>query len=101
MTCCVILLEVAIRRWRHCAHKGMDMVSSNTQVSCGVDAQLVLMDSKKIYPTPLHIHTVAFFAARPFSSGLIIKAFAPTELPLTGYFLFVGAFSVNPRDGCV
>ena len=49
----------SIRRWRHCAHKGMDMVSSNTQVGCGVDAQLVLMSpkcAKKTSPTPLHHH---------------------------------------------
>ena len=32
----VILLEVAIRRWVHCGHKGMDIVSNNTQVGCGV-----------------------------------------------------------------
>ncbi len=25
-----------IRRWAHCSHKGMDMVSNNTQVDCGV-----------------------------------------------------------------
>ena len=28
----MILLEVAIRRWVHCGHKGMVMVSNNTQV---------------------------------------------------------------------
>ncbi len=33
---CIILLEVAIRRWVHCSHKGMDMVSNNTQVGCGI-----------------------------------------------------------------
>ncbi len=27
------------------------------------------------------------------------KAFSSTQLPLTGYFLFFGPFSVNPRDG--
>ncbi len=26
----------SIRRWEHCSHKGMDMVSNNTQVGCGV-----------------------------------------------------------------
>ncbi len=31
----------------------------------------------------------------------INKTFSSTQLPLTGYFLFFGAFSVNPRDGCV
>ncbi len=30
----------------------------------------------------------------------INKAFSSTQLPLTGYFLFFGPFSVNPRDGC-
>ncbi len=33
---CIILLEVAIRRWVHCSYKGMDMISNNTQVGCGV-----------------------------------------------------------------
>ncbi len=32
----IILLEVAIRRWVHCSHKGMDMLGNNTQVGCGV-----------------------------------------------------------------
>ncbi len=31
----------------------------------------------------------------------INKAFSSTQLPLTGYFVFLGPFSVNPRDGCV
>ncbi len=31
----------------------------------------------------------------------INKAFSSTRLPLAGYFLFFGPFSVNPRDGCV
>ncbi len=31
----------------------------------------------------------------------INKTFSYTQLPLTGYFLFFGPFSVNPRDGCV
>ncbi len=47
-----------IRRWVHCSHKGMDMVSNNTQVGCG-DAQLVLRGpkcAKKISPTSLHHH---------------------------------------------
>ncbi len=30
----------------------------------------------------------------------INKEFSSTQLPLTGYFLFFGPFSVNPRDGC-
>ncbi len=36
VTWCIILLEVSLRRWVHCSHKGMDMVSNNTQVGCGV-----------------------------------------------------------------
>jgi len=36
----------------------------------------------------------------PLTSG-INKAFSPRELLLTGYFLFFGPSSVNPRDGCV
>ncbi len=35
----------------------------------------------------------------PLTSG-IDKVFSPRELPLTGYFLFFGPFSVNPRDDC-
>ncbi len=38
-------------------------------------------------------------AHSPLTSD-INKAFSSTELPLTGYFLFFGPFSVNPRDGC-
>ncbi|KAM8903444.1 calpain-5a isoform 2-T2 [Spinachia spinachia] len=34
MTWRLILLEVAIRRWVHCGHKGMDMVSNKTQELC-------------------------------------------------------------------
>ncbi|TRY92883.1 hypothetical protein DNTS_009315 [Danionella cerebrum] len=30
----VFLLEVAIRRWEHCGHIGMDMASNNTQEGC-------------------------------------------------------------------
>ncbi len=30
----------------------------------------------------------------------IKKAFSSTQLALTGYILFFGPFSVNPRDGC-
>ncbi len=60
VTGCIILMEVAIKRWVHCSHKGMDMVSNNTQVSCGLnDAQLVLRGpkcAKKTSPTPLHHH---------------------------------------------
>ncbi len=33
---CIILLEVAIRRVVHWSHKGMGMISNNTQVGCGV-----------------------------------------------------------------
>ncbi len=36
VTWCIILLEVAIRRWVHCSHKEIDMVSNNTQVRCGI-----------------------------------------------------------------
>jgi len=49
----VILLEVAFRKWEHCGHKGMDMVSNNTQLGCCVlnDAQLV---QNVIRKDPLH-----------------------------------------------
>ncbi len=38
-------------------------------------------------------------AHSPLTSD-INKTFSSTQLPLTGYFLFFGPFSVNPRDGC-
>ncbi len=34
-------------------------------------------------------------------TSVINKAFSSTQLPLNGYFLFFGPFSVNPRDGYV
>lgn len=30
------MLEVAITRWAHCGHKGIDMISNNTQAGGGV-----------------------------------------------------------------
>ena len=33
---CDMACYSAIKRWVHCGHKGMDMVSNNTQVGCGV-----------------------------------------------------------------
>ncbi len=39
-------------------------------------------------------------AHSPLTSD-INKALSSTQLPLTGYFLLFGPFSVNPRDGCV
>ncbi len=38
-------------------------------------------------------------AHSPLTSD-INKAFSSTQLPLTGYFLFLGPFSVNPKVGC-
>ncbi len=38
-------------------------------------------------------------AHSPLTSD-INKAFSSTQLLLTGYFLYFGPFSVNPRDGC-
>ncbi len=38
-------------------------------------------------------------ANSPLTSD-INKVFSSTQLPLTGYFLFSGPFSVNPREGC-
>ncbi len=51
----------SIRRWVYCSHKGMNMISNNTQVGCGVfnDAQLVLRGqkcAKKLSPASLHHH---------------------------------------------
>ncbi len=39
VTWCIILLEVH-QKMVHCSHKGMDMVSNNTQVDCGVYTML-------------------------------------------------------------
>ncbi len=39
-------------------------------------------------------------AHSPLNSD-INKAFLSTQLPLPGYFLLFGPFSVNPKDGCV
>ncbi len=39
-------------------------------------------------------------AHSPLTSD-INKAFSSTKLPLTGYYLLFGPFSLNPRDGCV
>ncbi len=43
---CIILLEVAIIRWVHCSHKGMDMFKICSNPKC----------ANKISPTPLHHH---------------------------------------------
>ena len=34
------MLEVAIRRWVHCDHEGMRMVSHNTQIGCGIQSMI-------------------------------------------------------------
>ncbi len=55
VTRCIILLEVH-QKMVHCSHKGMDMVSNNTQVDWRLnDAQLVQSVSRK-YP-PQHYTT--------------------------------------------
>ncbi len=61
VTWCIILLEVAIRRWAHCSHKKDGY--GQQQYSGGLwhlnNAQLVLRGpkcAKKISPTPLHHH---------------------------------------------
>ncbi len=50
VTWCIILLEVAIRRWVHCCHKGMDMVSNKNAA-----ARLVFCEPKRAHVTPLFI----------------------------------------------
>lgn len=32
-----MLIKAAIRGWVHCVHKGIDIVSNNTRVGCGID----------------------------------------------------------------
>lgn len=36
VTWCIILLEAVIRKWMHCGHKVMDIVTNNTQIFFGV-----------------------------------------------------------------
>ncbi len=68
VTWCIILLEVAIRRWVHWSDKGMDMVSNNTQV--GKVAQSVprkfpphhyTTSSLNLWDTARWIHAFLFF----------------------------------------
>ena len=40
VTWCIIMLEVAIRRWVHCGHEGMHMVSNNTQIGCAIHVMI-------------------------------------------------------------
>ncbi len=49
----------SIRRSLHCSHKGMDMVSNNTQVGCGGlnNSQLVLKGLKVCQENVLHTIT--------------------------------------------
>ncbi len=60
VTWCIILLEVAIRRWVHCSHKGMNgQQQYSGSLWCLNNAQLVLKGpkcTKKISSTPLHHH---------------------------------------------
>ncbi len=57
VTWCIILLEVH-QKMVHCSHKGMDMVSNNTQIDwCLNDAPLVLTVPRK-YP-PHHYTTTS------------------------------------------
>ncbi len=76
VTWCIILLEVAIRRWIHCSHKGMYMVSNNTQVGCGGlnNAQLALRGlkcAKKISPQDGSGWSHAFMFLTPNSDPTI------------------------------
>ncbi len=60
VTWCIILLEVAISRWVHYSHKGMDMVSNSAQVGCGVKQCSIGTKGPKMCqkksPTPLNHH---------------------------------------------
>ncbi|XP_078021824.1 uncharacterized protein LOC144461887 [Epinephelus lanceolatus] len=46
---CTSMMEVAIRRWVHCGHEGMDTVSNNTQIHQSAAASRPL--SADIQPT--------------------------------------------------
>ncbi len=56
---CIILLEVSIRRWVHCSHKGIYMVSNNTQVGCSVYRCSIGTKGPKVAPRkyPPHHYT--------------------------------------------
>ncbi len=88
---CIIQLEVAIRRWVHCSHKGMDMVSNNTQVAwCLNDAQLVLRGpkcAKNIFPTLLYHH----HQPEPWRQGMIDPCFHVLYAKFWPYYLNVTA----------
>ncbi len=75
----------------HCSHKGMDMVSNNTQVGCGVnDAQLVLRGpkcAKKTSPTPLHDQ----HQPEPLRQGRIDPCFHVLYAKFWPYYLNVAA----------
>ncbi len=72
---CIILLEVH-QKMVYCGHKGMDMVSNNTQVDCGLFKQCLIGTkgpkcAKKISPTALHHHQ----QPEPLRQGRMIHAF--------------------------
>ncbi len=105
----------SIRRRVHCSHKGMDMVSNNTRVGCGVWQCSIGTKGPKMYQEMQYsaylgcnewlfelwcLSIISNQSAHSPLTSDINKAFLSKQLPLTGYFLFFGPFSVNPRDGC-
>ena len=55
-----------------------------------------------IFYCPFLVHFYCCLSISSKQSGHFLnKAFLLTELPLTGYFLFFGPFSVNPRRLCL
>lgn len=37
---CIIVLEVAIRKWAKCGHEGLHMVSKNAERGCRIQAMI-------------------------------------------------------------
>ena len=58
VTWCIIMLEVTIRRWVHCGHEGIHMLSNNSnRLWHSSDDWFVLTGlncGNKAFPTPLH-----------------------------------------------
>lgn len=97
----VILLEATFRKLEHCGHKGMNMVSSNTQKK--KKAQLVLRSPKctktRKYP-PLHCTTTIYFCVPLVGSH---SWFLPASPCLSSSLYYCKVFTLQfkaPCDDC-
>ncbi len=82
VTWCIILLEVAIRRWVRCSHKGMDMVSNNRLWYLN-NAELVLRGPNVPGKYPLHHYITTTSLNRWDKAGWIhaFMFFTPNSNP--------------------